>query len=48
MDQIIKDIMDNSDKAELIEKLSDVLDTEGCKVVIVTGVPNDKGALKCG
>jgi len=36
----IDDILENSDKAELIEKLSKVLDVEGCKVVVITGVPN--------
>lgn len=36
----IDDILDNSDKAELIEKLSAVLEIEGCKVVIITGIPN--------
>lgn len=38
----IDDILDNSDKAELIEKLSNVLDVEGCKVVVILGVPNAK------
>jgi len=38
----IEDILDNSDKAELIEQLSNVLNEEGCKVVIITGVPNAK------
>jgi len=36
----IDDILGNSDKAELVEKLADVLEVEGCKVVIIVGVPN--------
>ncbi len=36
----IDDILTNSNKAELIEKLSAVLEVEGSKVVIITGVPN--------
>lgn len=42
----IKDIFDSSDKAQLIEDISDVLDTEGCKVVIITGVPKEDGNLE--
>ena len=42
----IKDYLDNiEDKEMLLKKLSDVLNIEGRKVVIITGVPNDKGGL---
>lgn len=33
------------EKAETIERLSEVLAIEGSKVVIVMGVPNDSGGL---
>ena len=36
----IEDILNNSDKAELLEKLGSVLSVEGCKVVVITGKPN--------
>ncbi len=36
----VRDILDNSDKAELLEKLSEILDTPGSKMVVITGVPN--------
>ena len=36
----VRDILDNSDKAELLEKLSEILDTLGSKMVIITGVPS--------
>lgn len=42
----IDDILASSDKAELIEKLGEVLEIEGSKVVIITGVPNtENGGL---
>jgi len=41
----VEDILDNSDKAELVEKFSEVLDTEGCRVVVIAGVPNEKKGL---
>ncbi len=42
----IDDILDNSAKAELIEKFSDALDVQGCKVVVLIGIPNSEtGAL---
>ncbi len=41
----IEDILENSDKAEVIEKLSSALEIEGVKIVIIIGVPNEKGDL---
>lgn len=41
----VEDILANSDKAELVEKFSEVLDTKGCKVVVIAGVPNEKAGL---
>lgn len=41
----IKDIFENSDKAEFIEKISVALDTEGCKMVVIFGIPNEHGNL---
>jgi len=38
----IEDIIENSAKGEFLEKLSQILDTEGCKVVVISGVPNEK------
>jgi len=39
----LKKMMENSDKAELLEKLAEVLDTEGHRLVVITGIPNDAG-----
>ena len=41
----IQEIMDSSSKAELCEKLADVLSVEGSKVAIITGLPNDVKGL---
>ena len=40
-DKNIKDLLEDSDKAESLEKLSNILDTKRCKVVIITGVPDE-------
>ena len=45
MDQVLKDILDNSDKAEILEVLSEVLEVKGCRVAIITGVPKADGGL---
>lgn len=36
----IEDILSESNKAEMLEKLGSVLSVDGCKVVIITGIPN--------
>ncbi len=36
----IEDILNNSDKAEFLEKLSNQLDIDGCRIVVITGIPN--------
>ena len=36
----IEDIFEDSAKAEFMEKLGKILDTEGCKMVVITGVPS--------
>ncbi len=45
MDKTIEDFLESNDKAELIERISDVLNTDGCRVLVITGVPNDKKGL---
>lgn len=36
----IADILEDSNKADIIEQLGAALDTEGARIVIVTGIPN--------
>ena len=40
MNMEIKKLLDDSAKAELLEKIADVLDTEGHRLVIIAGTPN--------
>lgn len=39
-DMEIKEILDNSDKAELLERVAEALETEGSKVVVILGIPD--------
>ena len=41
----IKDIFENSDKAEFIEKISVALDTKDSKMVVMVSIPNGNGDL---
>lgn len=38
----IKDILDASDKAEIVEKLDNALTIQGSKVTIIIGLPNEQ------
>lgn len=38
----IEDILNNSTKAEIIEKIGDALSAEGCKLVAIIGTPNEE------
>lgn len=41
----IESLLDNSNKADIIEKIGEVLEREGCKLVLITGVPNERKGL---
>ena len=43
MDGDIQKILDGSDKAEILEKIADALDTEGHKLVLIIGLPSEDG-----
>ena len=40
MSMEIKKLLDNSAKADLLEKIADVLDTDGHRLVVIIGTPN--------
>lgn len=40
----IKKLLDDSAKAELLEKIADVLDTDGHRLVVITGTPGTENS----